>query len=111
VRLELPGGPGVRVDTALYAGYTVVPFYDSLICKLMVWAPTRGQAIVRGRRSLEELEIEGIKTTVPIHLDLMNDPNFGTGAVHTGYLEQILERVTPSDGRSPLPVTVGGAAS
>jgi acetyl-CoA carboxylase, biotin carboxylase subunit len=110
LRLELPGGPGVRVDTALYAGYTVVPFYDSLICKLIVWAPNRGQAIARGRRALEELEIEGIKTTVPLHLNLVNDPNFALGAVHTGYLEQVLERATPSDGRV-LSVTVAGGAS
>jgi acetyl-CoA carboxylase biotin carboxylase subunit len=91
VGLALPGGPGVRVDTALYAGCTVVPFYDSLICKLIVWAPTREQAIVRGRRALEELEIEGIKTSVPLHLRLLDDPNFQTGDVHTRYVEQLLD--------------------
>jgi acetyl-CoA carboxylase biotin carboxylase subunit len=91
VSLGLPGGPGVRVDTALYSGYTVVPFYDSLICKLIVWAPTREQAILRGRRALEELEIDGIKTSVPLHLRLLDDPNFRAGDVHTGYLERLLE--------------------
>jgi acetyl-CoA carboxylase biotin carboxylase subunit len=91
VSLGLPGGPGVRVDTALYSGYTVVPFYDSLICKLIVWAPTREQAILRGRRALEELEIDGIKTSVPLHLRLLDDPNFRAGHVHTGYLERLLE--------------------
>jgi acetyl-CoA carboxylase biotin carboxylase subunit len=88
--LELPGGPGVRMDTALYAGYTVVPFYDSLIGKLLVWAPTREQTILRGRRALEELEVEGIKTTIPLHLRLLEDANVRSGDFHTSYLEQIL---------------------
>jgi acetyl-CoA carboxylase biotin carboxylase subunit len=91
VNLVLPGGPGVRVDTALYSGYTVVPFYDSLICKLIVWAPTRDMALARGRRALEELEIDGIKTSVPLHLRMLDDPNFRAGFVHTGYLEQLLD--------------------
>jgi acetyl-CoA carboxylase biotin carboxylase subunit len=88
--LELPGGPGVRVDTAIYAGYTVVPFYDSLIAKLMVWAPTREQALHRGRRALGELRIEGIKTTTPLHLRLVGDERVRAGDVHTGYLEELL---------------------
>jgi acetyl-CoA carboxylase biotin carboxylase subunit len=87
---ELPGGPGVRVDTAIYAGYSVVPFYDSLIAKLMVWAPTREQALRRGRRALGELRIEGIATTVPLHLRLVDDDRVRAGDVHTGYLEELL---------------------
>jgi acetyl-CoA carboxylase biotin carboxylase subunit len=88
--VELPGGPGVRVDTAVYAGYTVPPFYDSLIAKLMVWAPTREQALRRGRRALEELTIEGVATTVPLHLRLVEDERVLAGEFHTGYLEQLL---------------------
>ena len=87
---ELPGGPGVRVDTAIYAGYSVVPFYDSLIAKLMVWAPTREQALRRGRRALGELRIEGIATTAPLHLRLVDDDRIRAGDVHTGYLEELL---------------------
>jgi acetyl-CoA carboxylase, biotin carboxylase subunit len=87
---ELPGGFGVRVDTAIYAGYTVVPFYDSLIAKLMVWAPTREQALRRGRRALREFRIEGIATTVPLHVHLVDDEQVRSGDVHTGYLEQLL---------------------
>ena len=87
---ELPGGFGVRVDTAIYAGYTVVPFYDSLIAKLMVWAPTREQALRRGRRALREFRIEGIATTVPLHMRLVDDERVRSGDVHTGYLEQLL---------------------
>jgi acetyl-CoA carboxylase biotin carboxylase subunit len=89
---ELPGGPGVRVDTAIYAGYSVVPFYDSLIAKLMVWAPTREQALRRGRRALGELRIEGIATTAPLHLRLVDDDRVRAGDVHTGYLEELLAR-------------------
>jgi acetyl-CoA carboxylase, biotin carboxylase subunit len=88
--VELPGGPGVRVDTAVYAGYTVPPFYDSLIAKLMVWAPTREQALRRGRRALEELTIEGVATTIPLHLRLVEDERVLSGEFHTGYLEQLL---------------------
>jgi acetyl-CoA carboxylase biotin carboxylase subunit len=88
---ELPGGPGVRVDTAIYTGYTVVPFYDSLIAKLMVWAPTRDQALRRGRRALGEVRIEGIKTTVPLHARLVDDERVRAGDIHTGYLEELLE--------------------
>ena len=88
--VELPGGPGVRMDTAVYSGYTVVPFYDSLIGKLIVWAPTREQTILRGRRALEELSIEGIKTTIPLHQRLVEDDNVRSGEFHTQYLEQIL---------------------
>jgi acetyl-CoA carboxylase, biotin carboxylase subunit len=88
--VELPGGPGVRVDTAIYPGYAVPPFYDSLIAKLMVWAPTREQALRRGRRALEELRIEGVKTTIPLHLRLVEDARVLAGDFHTGYLEELL---------------------
>jgi biotin carboxylase len=88
--LELPGGPGVRIDTAIYPGYAVPPFYDSLIAKLMVWAPTREQALRRGRRALEELRIEGVATTIPLHLRLVEDEHVVAGDVHTGYLEELL---------------------
>jgi acetyl-CoA carboxylase, biotin carboxylase subunit len=88
---ELPGGPGVRIDTAIYTGYTVVPFYDSLIAKLMVWAPTREQALRRSRRALAEFHLEGIKTTVALHARLVEDERVLAGDVHTGYLEELLE--------------------
>jgi acetyl-CoA carboxylase biotin carboxylase subunit len=90
--VELPGGPGVRMDTAIYTGYTVVPYYDSLIAKLMVWAPTREQALLRGRRALGELRIEGIKTTAALHARLVDDEGVRAGNVHTGYLEDLLSR-------------------
>jgi acetyl-CoA carboxylase, biotin carboxylase subunit len=87
--VEVPGGPGVRVDTAIYPGYTVPPFYDSLIAKLLVWAPTREQALRRGRRALEEFRIEGVETTIPLHIRLVDDEHVLAGDFHTGYLEQV----------------------
>ena len=88
--LELPGGPGVRVDTAIYSGYTVAPFYDSLIAKLLVWAPTRRQALPRGLRALDEFKIEGIATTIPLHVRLVQNERVLAGDFHTGYLEELL---------------------
>jgi acetyl-CoA carboxylase, biotin carboxylase subunit len=87
--LELPGGPGVRVDTALYDGYTVPPFYDSMVAKLIVCGSDREDAIRRGRAALEELRIEGIKTTIPFHLRMLDDPGFRAGAYHTEYLDEL----------------------
>jgi acetyl-CoA carboxylase, biotin carboxylase subunit len=86
--LELPGGPGVRVDTAVFDGYTVPPFYDSLIAKLIVWGVDRPEAIARGRRALEEFTIGGIKTTVPFHLRVLDDDGFRRGEYHTEYLAE-----------------------
>ncbi len=86
--LELPGGPGVRVDTALYDGYTVPPYYDSLVAKLIVWGADRREAIARGRRALEEFAIQGIETTIPFHLQMLEDDGFRRGDYHTDYLTQ-----------------------
>jgi acetyl-CoA carboxylase biotin carboxylase subunit len=88
--LELPGGPGVRVDTAVFEGYTIPPFYDSLVAKLVVWGRDRAEAMLRGRRALEELRIEGVKTTVPLHLDLLDDERFVAGDYDVDYLERKL---------------------
>jgi acetyl-CoA carboxylase, biotin carboxylase subunit len=86
--LELPGGPGVRVDTALYDGYKVPPFYDSLVAKLIVWGQDRGEAMARGRRALEEFAVGGIQTTIPFHLRMLDDGGFRRGEYHTDYLAQ-----------------------
>jgi acetyl-CoA carboxylase, biotin carboxylase subunit len=89
-RLEVPGGPGVRVDSAIYQGYQIPPFYDSLVGKLIVWALTREEAISRARRALREYRLEGIKTTIPLHLRLLKREAFRSGEYHTGYLEELL---------------------
>ena len=86
--LELPGGPGVRVDTAAFAGYRVPPFYDSLIAKLICWGRDREEAIARTRRALEEFEIGGIHTTIPFHLELLEDAAVQAGDYHVEFLER-----------------------
>jgi acetyl-CoA carboxylase, biotin carboxylase subunit len=87
---NLPGGPGVRVDTYVYPGYRVPPFYDSLIAKVIVHARTRELAIARMRRALDAMVIEGIKTTIPLHLRIMNDPDFQAGNISTRFMEDML---------------------
>lgn len=89
---NLPGGPGVRVDTAVYPGYTVPPFYDSMIAKVIVHARTRELAIARMRRALEAMVIEGIKTTIPLHLKIMDDPDFRAGQFSTNFMERFLKK-------------------
>ncbi|MBX2840181.1 MAG: acetyl-CoA carboxylase biotin carboxylase subunit [Flammeovirgaceae bacterium] len=85
--LHLPGGPGIRIDSHVYAGYTIPPNYDSMIAKLIVTAQTREQAIVRMRRALDEFVIEGIKTTIPFHQSLMRHPDFMAGNFTTKFLD------------------------
>jgi acetyl-CoA carboxylase biotin carboxylase subunit len=86
--LNLPGGPGVRVDTFVYPGYSVPPYYDSMIAKLIVHARTREIAIARMRRALEVMVVEGIKTTIPLHLRIMNDEKFQKGDFSTKFMEE-----------------------
>jgi acetyl-CoA carboxylase, biotin carboxylase subunit len=88
--LEVPGGPGVRVDSAIYQGYTIPPFYDSMVGKLVVWGLDREETIHRSNRALREYRLEGIKTTIPLHLRLLEDDAFRSGEYHTGYLEELL---------------------
>ncbi len=85
---NIPGGPGVRVDTAVYPGYVVPPYYDSMIAKLIVHARTRDLAIARMKRALEMMVVEGIKTTIPLHLKIMNDENFQKGNFSTKFMEE-----------------------
>jgi acetyl-CoA carboxylase biotin carboxylase subunit len=89
---NLPGGPGVRVDTAAYPGYTVPPFYDSMIAKVIVHARTRELAIARMKRALEAMVVEGIKTTIPLHLKIMDDPDFQAGEFSTKFMEDFLKK-------------------
>lgn len=83
-----PGGPGVRVDSAAYPGYTISPYYDSMIAKLIVWAPTREEAVAKMKRALAEFEIDGIYTTIPFHQKLMNHPVFLNGDFDIKFLEE-----------------------
>jgi len=101
---NLPGGPGVRVDTFVYSGYRVSPFYDSMIAKVIVHARTRELAIARMKRALEAMVIEGIKTTIPLHLKIMDDPKFRSGEISTNFMEYFLNRGSRPTG---LESTVG----
>jgi acetyl-CoA carboxylase biotin carboxylase subunit len=83
-----PGGPGVRVDSAVYPGYTISPHYDSMIAKLIVWAPTRSEAIARMRRALAEFAVEGIQTTIGFHLKLLDHKRFQSGDFDIKFLEE-----------------------
>jgi acetyl-CoA carboxylase, biotin carboxylase subunit len=85
--LNFPGGHGVRIDSHVYAGYTIPPNYDSMIAKLIVTAQSREECIVRMSRALDEFIIEGVKTTIPFHKKLMNDPTFKSGIFTTKFLE------------------------
>jgi acetyl-CoA carboxylase biotin carboxylase subunit len=89
---HLPGGPGVRVDTAAYSGWKIPPHYDSLIAKLIVHGRNRQEAIMRGRRALELFIVEGVKTTIPLHLRLLEEPDVLAGRVSTKWLERWLAR-------------------
>lgn len=81
-----PGGPGIRVDSHVYAGYRIPSFYDSLIAKVIAWAPSRDEAIVRMKRALEETVIEGVKTTIPFHLKVLDNAFFKRGVVYTDFI-------------------------
>ncbi|MEC8678438.1 MAG: acetyl-CoA carboxylase biotin carboxylase subunit [Candidatus Margulisiibacteriota bacterium] len=83
-----PGGPGIRVDSHCYPGYKVPPNYDSLLAKLIVWAPTRQECIERSKRALSEFIIDGVKTTIPFHLDVLNHTEFINGNVTTKFIDE-----------------------
>jgi acetyl-CoA carboxylase biotin carboxylase subunit len=85
-----PGGPGVRVDTFAHEGCEISPYYDSMIAKLMTHGRTRAEAIARMRRSLDVMVVEGIKTNMPLHRVILDDPDFVAGRFDTGYLERLL---------------------
>jgi len=86
-----PGGPGVRVDSHLYSGYTVPTYYDSMVAKIICWGRDREESIARMRRALLEIVVDGIDTTVSFHRRILEDPGFLKGEIHTGYLEAWLQ--------------------
>ena len=85
---HVPGGPGIRVDTHVFAGYTIPPFYDSLIAKLISWGRDREEAISRMKRALEEFVVDGIKTTIPFHQIIVENENFKRGNFYTNFVEK-----------------------
>jgi acetyl-CoA carboxylase biotin carboxylase subunit len=88
--LNIPGGHGIRVDTHVYSGYSIPPNYDSMIAKLIVTAQTRDEAIAKMRRALDEFYIEGIKTTIPFHRQLMQNEDYLAGNYTTKFMEDFV---------------------
>jgi acetyl-CoA carboxylase biotin carboxylase subunit len=89
---SVPGGPGVRIETFAHAECTISPYYDSMIAKIIAHGRDRHEAIARMRRALEMTVVEGIKTTIPLHLRILNDPDFIAGRLSTAFMEQFLAR-------------------
>ena len=89
-----PGGPGVRVDTAAYAEYEIPPYYDSLIAKVISHGATRDESIRRMDRSLRTFIVEGVKTTIPLHLEVLMSGGFQSGDISTAFLESLLQLKT-----------------
>ncbi len=86
-RYYAPGGPGVRIDAAMYSGYVIPPYFDSMIAKLVVWNLSWEGLIQRARRALDDMVIYGVKTTVPYYREILNNPEFRSGRFHTGFVE------------------------
>ncbi len=84
----VPGGPGIRVDSGVYPGYTIPPYYDSMVAKLIVWGKTRKEAINRMKRALSEFFVEGIKTTIPFHIEVFKNPTFLSGQYTTHFVDK-----------------------
>lgn len=95
--LAMPSGPGIRLDSGIYKGWTVPMEYDPLLAKLAVWGPDREAATVRMLRALEETRIGGIRNNVSFFRDILRDPQFAAGELHTGFIAEFLERRRPSD--------------
>jgi acetyl/propionyl-CoA carboxylase alpha subunit len=95
----LPTGPGVRVDTGVYPGFEITPFYDPMIAKLIVWGETRAQAILRMRRALEEYRIVGVRTNIPFHQTMMNSHRFMGGQYDTRFVEERFSMDDAEEGR------------
>ncbi|MES9976592.1 MAG: acetyl-CoA carboxylase biotin carboxylase subunit [Candidatus Thiodiazotropha sp.] len=102
-RYYAPGGPGVRTDAAIYTGYTVPPYYDSMLAKVIVWAQEWEDAINRGERALRDMGLQGIKTTIPYYLEILRHPQFRSGEFNTGFVEahpeltQFSQKLSPED--------------
>ncbi len=106
-----PGGIGVRIDGNIYRGYTVPPYYDSMLAKLTVRGRTWEETVRRMERSLEEFVIRGVKTTIPFHRQIMRDPAFRRGEFTTHFVEDRIEELTYPEARDPLDVVLAVSAA
>ena len=99
----LPSGPGVRIDTGVYSGFEISPYYDSMISKLIVWGDTRAQAILRMRRALEEYKVVGVRTNIPFHQTMMDSHRFMGGQYDTRFVEEEFDMTEIGEGKEALP--------
>ncbi|MEM4257901.1 MAG: acetyl-CoA carboxylase biotin carboxylase subunit [Candidatus Thermoplasmatota archaeon] len=117
VRYAEPSGPGIRVDAGVYQGFTIPPFYDSMIAKLIVWAEDRSRAIARVKRALWEYQIGGVRNNIPFHQVVMNHPKFVSGEYNTSFipryniLEQVVQHVQTMKAQSQTPRTAAAMAA
>lgn len=107
-----PSGPGVRLDSGVYPGWTVPLEYDPLLAKLVTWGPDRDTTIQRLQRALAEYAITGVETTVPFFREMLNDPDFRAGAISTGFVADfIARRKPPGEASTQLDLAVALAAA
>ena len=110
-RYYAPGGPGVRTDTAIYTGYTIPPFYDSMCLKLVVWALTWEEAMDRGLRALDDMRLQGVKTTAAYYQEILRNPEFRSGQFNTSFVEAHPELTNYSIKRKPEELALAIAAA
>ncbi len=110
-RYYAPGGPGVRTDTAIYTGYTIPPFYDSMCLKLVVWALTWEEAMDRGLRALDDMRLQGVKTTAAYYQEILRNPEFRSGQFNTSFVESHPELTNYSIKRKPEELALAIAAA
>ena len=106
-----PGGPGVRVDTAIYTGYEIPPYFDSMCLKLVVWALTWDEMVARGRRAIDDMRLHGIKTTANYYQQILKNPDFIKGEFNTGFVPAHPELLNYSVKRHPSDIALVLAAA
>lgn len=110
-RYYAPGGPGVRTDTAIYTGYTIPPYYDSMCLKLIVWALTWEEALNRGARALSDMRVQGVKTTARYYQEILQDPDFRSAEFTTSFVPEHPQLLSYSEKRNPNEVALAIAAA
>jgi len=110
-RYYAPGGPGVRTDTAIYTGYTIPPYFDSMCLKLIVWALNWEDALDRGARALADMRVQGVKTTARYYQEILQDPDFRSGEFNTGFVPNHPQLLNYSEKRDPSEIALAIAAA
>ncbi|MFP1677873.1 acetyl-CoA carboxylase biotin carboxylase subunit [Alloalcanivorax sp. C16-2] len=110
-RYYAPGGPGVRVDTAIYTGYTIPPYFDSMCLKLIAWNLSWEGALDRAKRAIHDMRLQGVKTTAPYYLKILDDPGFRSGQFDTGYVDAHPELLSYSEKSNPEEIALAIAAA